>query len=344
MRRNPLVRPAESGWLPNSILRLGIRRILRARLSEQAALDLAAKRDWLQSLRSAPIALRPDLANTQHYEVPSAFFELVLGPHRKYSAAWWDPEACDLGDAEAAMLAKTCERAEIADGASILDLGCGWGSFSLWAAEHYPASNVLAVSNSKSQREAILRHAQIRGLSNLKVVTADINDFEPGARFDRVVSIEMFEHLRNWETLFARIDHWLEDEGRVFLHYFCHRDYAYPYEDRGGADWMARHFFSGGMMPSERLVEALSGPLAVEAFWSVSGTHYQKTSEAWLRNLQAERDAVMKIFAECYGPQDAALWYQRWRLFFLACAELFGYRDGTEWRVAHARLAKANAS
>lgn len=344
MKSSAVVRCAESGWLPNPLIRVGIRRLLRARLREQNTRAPGHQRDWIESLRASPIAIRPDLANAQHYEVPSAFFDLVLGPHRKYSSAWWSAGERDLGRAEAAMLAKTCERAQMVDGASLLDLGCGWGSLSLWAAAEYPASRILAVSNSKSQRESILRRAETQGLRNLEVVTADINEFEPDLRFDRVVSVEMFEHLRNWESLLERIASWLTPEGRVFLHYFCHRDHAYPYEDRGNPDWMARHFFSGGMMPSERLIEELAGPLAIERRWSVSGSHYQKTSEAWLRNLNAERRAVLEIFSGGYGPSEAARWVQRWSIFFLACAELFGYRGGTEWRVAHVRLAAETAS
>ncbi len=330
---------AETGWIPDAALRWGIRRLLRRRLAEQEATSPAARSAWHRELRASPVALVPDAANAQHYEVPNTFFDRVLGPHRKYSSAWWEPGETDLGRAEEAMLERTCDRAGVRDGMSVLDLGCGWGSLSLWIAERYPGAYVLAVSNSKSQRESILRHAQDRGLGNLEVVTADINRFDPERRFDRIVSVEMFEHLRNWEALLGRAAGWLEPEGRLFLHYFCHRDYAYPYEDRGSSDWMARHFFSGGMMPSERLIDLLAGPFAIEERWSVSGLHYQKTSEAWLANLDRERAAVRELFAARYGDAEAARWVRRWRMFFLGCAELFGYRGGTEWRVAHVRLA-----
>lgn len=344
MNSTMLVHATESGWVPDPLIRFGIRRLLRKRLREQARKGPDAQREWIRQLRFSPIALRPDLANAQHYEVPSAFFDLVLGPHRKYSSAWWAPGERDLGRAEAAMLEKTCERANLEDGASILDLGCGWGSFSLWAAERYPTSRVLAVSNSKTQREAIVRDAKARDLTNLEVVSADINDFVPEERFDRIVSVEMVEHLRNWEMLMTRLEEWLEPGGGLFLHYFCHRDHSYPYEDHGASDWMARHFFSGGMMPSEQLIRELSGPLEVEESWAVSGTHYEKTSEAWLRNLDRHRSAATEILSEIYGATEATRSLQRWRIFFIACAELFGYRDGREWKVAHARLARGHES
>ncbi len=331
---------AERGWVPDAAIRWGIRRVVRARLAEQERRPVEERRAWLGSLDAAPIALRQERANRQHYEVPSAFFDRVLGPHRKYSCAWWEDGETELGAAEVAMLERTAQRADLGDGASILDLGCGWGSFSLWAAERYPHAEVVAVSNSKTQREFVLGCAQRRGLHNLEVRTADVSELVFDRRFDRIVSVEMFEHLRNWRRLLERAADWLEPEGRVFLHYFCHREYAYPYEDRGPADWMTRHFFEGGMMPSRRLIDAMAGPFAVEDEWTVSGTHYARTAEAWLRNLDAQRAAVRTIFAEHYGPEEARRWIGRWRLFFLACAELFGYRGGSEWHVAHVRLAR----
>ncbi len=331
---------AETGWVPDPVLRWGIRRVLRARLAEQEARSAAERDAWVRSLETAPIALRPERANAQHYEVPSTFFDRVLGPHRKYSCAWWEEGETELGAAEAAMLERYAERAALGDGASILDLGCGWGSFSLWAAERYPAARILAVSNSKTQREFVLGCAERRGLHNLEVRTADVSTLTVERRFDRIVSIEMVEHLRNWRRLLERAAGWLEPEGRVFLHYFCHREHAYPYEDRGPADWMTRTFFEGGMMPSRGLIHALAGPFAVEAEWTVSGTHYARTAEAWLRNLDAQRDTVATIFAAHYGAAHTQRWLTRWRLFFLACAELFGYRDGREWQVAHVCLAR----
>ena len=231
---------AERGWVPDPIVRSGIRRILRKRLREQERLAEAERVAWVRSLRSAPIALRPECANAQHYEVPSEFFERVLGPLRKYSCAWWEPGENDLAAAERSMLERSAERAGIADGASILDLGCGWGSFSLWAGARFPNTRIVAVSNSKSQRSFIEAQARKQGLDHVEVRTADINGFSIDRRFDRIVSVEMFEHVRNWRALLERTTGWLEPDGRVFLHYFCHRAYAYPYEDRGADDWMTR--------------------------------------------------------------------------------------------------------
>jgi cyclopropane-fatty-acyl-phospholipid synthase len=333
---------AESGRLPDALIRVGIRRMLAERLDEMAAggPEATARRKaaFVEACRKSPIALVPELANEQHYEVPPAFFETVLGPRLKYSCGLWEP-GDDLAASEERMLAATAERAELEDGMAILDLGCGWGSFTLWAAERFPNARIVAVSNSAPQRRHVEARAAERGLYGVTVTTADINRFEPQGRFDRVVSVEMFEHVRNHERLLARIADWLAPEGKLFVHHFCHREHAYPYEDRGPGDWMARHFFSGGMMPSADWLLHFPADCAVERRWSVSGTHYAKTSEAWLAQLDAHRDRVTSLFATTYGARDAARWVQRRRIFFLACAELFAYRDGTEWSVAHLRLA-----
>jgi cyclopropane-fatty-acyl-phospholipid synthase len=335
---------AESGLLPDAVVRFGIRRMLRQRQRELAADDAAAaaRADAALStaLREGPIAALPELANRQHYEVDPAFFERVLGPHLKYSCAWWPPGVDDLGRAEEAMLALTRDRADVRDGMRVLDLGCGWGSFSLWLAERQPGSSVLAVSNSKPQREWILARARERGLANLEVVTADVNTFQPEGPFDRVVSIEMFEHVRNWEALLSRIAGWLVPDGKLFVHVFCHRSRAYVYEDRGPGDWMARTFFSGGLMPSEDLLPRCARELVLERRWRVNGLHYARTCEAWLRNLDGARAALRPALWRSYGGEDADLWRRRWRLFFLTCAELFGFRGGEEWLVAHHRLAR----
>jgi cyclopropane-fatty-acyl-phospholipid synthase len=281
----------------------------------------------------------PEAANRQHYEVPAAFFVPVLGRRLKYSCAWWPPHVRTLDAAEEAMLALTCERAALQDGMEILELGCGWGSLTLWMAERFPGSRILAVSNSHSQRAFIDGRARERGLRNVTTLTCDMNDFESAERFDRVVSVEMFEHLRNYELLLGRIADWLRPNGRLFVHVFAHRYHAYPFEDKGRADWMARHFFTGGLMPSEDLLLHFQRDLVLEQRWRVSGTHYERTSNAWLENLDAHRAALLPVLAQAYGRGSEDLWLQRWRIFFLACAEMFGFRGGDEWGVAHYRFA-----
>jgi len=339
----PGITLAERGWLPDSLIRRGIRRMLRRRLDELAGPGSEAveraNRAFLERCRQGPVALVPERANEQHYELQPAFFEQVLGRRLKYSCGLWTPGVTGLDEAEERMLELSAERAGLADGMRVLDLGCGWGSFSLWIAERFPAARVLAVSNSKLQREFILARGSERGLRNLEVRTADVNDFIPERRFDRIVSVEMFEHLRNHALLLTRIASWLEPGGRLFVHHFAHRERAYAYEDRGRDDWMARHFFSGGTMPCDDLLARLQGELRVEAQWRVSGLHYHRTCEAWLARLDAHRHTLLPVLAGVYGRADAALWLRRWRLFFLACSELFRFRDGDEWWVTHVQMA-----
>lgn len=286
-------------------------------------------------MRQAPIALVPEKANEQHYEVPARFYELVLGERRKYSCAYYPSPSTTLDEAEQAMLELTAGRAGLGEGQTILELGCGWGSLTLFMAERYPSAQILGVSNSHSQRESILAAARRRGLDNVEIETADMNEFDTERRFDRVISIEMFEHMRNWERLLGRIHGWLQPEGRVFLHFFAHRRYAYPYVDQGSSDWMSRHFFSGGMMPSHDLLERLTIPFELAEQWKVNGRHYQQTSEDWLVRHQDHRREVLDLFGDCYGPEHAERWFQRWRVFFIACAELFGHAGGDEWFVSH---------
>ena len=331
----------ESGRVPDPLIRLGIRHQLRRRLRQISHGETEA---LLDRMRSAPVALHTSDANEQHYELPAEFFRMVLGPRLKYSSCFW-PEGVDsLDAAEAAALALTCERAAIADGMEILELGCGWGSLSLWMAERYPASRILAVSNSGAQRRFIAAAAKSRGLGNLELTTNDMNSFDPGRppgssrQFDRVVSVEMFEHMRNYRQLLERIASWLTSDGRLFVHVFCHHRYPYLFEDNGASDWMARHFFTGGLMPSEDIFRHFEDDMVAEERWRLDGKHYERTLRAWLANLDRQSEQCLQLFEEAYGIAQAGRWFHRWRLFFLSCAELFGYRDGREWYVAHSLL------
>jgi cyclopropane-fatty-acyl-phospholipid synthase len=329
----------DRGLVPDTLIRAGIRRLLRERLRKEDCGDRLSQRFAVQRMlsvmRESPIAVDTDRANEQHYEVPAEFFRKVLGARLKYSSAYWPDGVDDLDAAEEAMLELTCRRAGIKDGMDVLDLGCGWGSLGLWIAEHFPACRVLAVSNSNSQRHFIENQARRRGLGNIRVVTADMNDFSAKRRFDRVISIEMFEHMRNVEALLDRIATWLKADGRLFVHVFCHREYSYFFEVNGDNDWMARHFFTGGYMPSPKLFLDLQSDLVVENHWRVNGRHYEKTLLAWLSRLDSSRGEALEIFRGVYGERNAATWLRRWRVFFLACAELFGYDEGREWWVSH---------
>ncbi len=326
----------EGGRIPDPLIRIGIRRQLRRRLRQIGPSDAA---ELVDHMRSAPIALHTAAANDQHYELPAEFFHRLLGPRLKYSCCFWPEGVESLDAAEEAALTQVCQRARIADGMEILELGCGWGSLSLWLAERHPASRILAVSNAGAQRRFIETAAKHRGIENLDVVTADMNDFDPaGRRFDRVVSIEMFEHMRNYRRLLKRIASWLDPDGRLFVHVFCHRRHPYLFEDRGPSDWMTRHFFTGGLMPSADIFTFFEDDLVTEERWRLGGDHYVRTLEAWLAGLDRQREPVLELFAKTYGAADAERWLHRWRLFLLACAELFGYRGGREWYVVHSLL------
>lgn len=331
---------AERGLVPDALLRWGMRRLCAQRLRDERAGGLEAQSARqsarLLELATSPLALHVEAANRQHYEVPPAFFQACLGRRLKYSSCYYPTGHESLDEAEEAMLALYGARAGLADGQDILELGCGWGSLTLWMAERFPKASITAVSNSHGQRAHIEAQCKARGLSNVRVLTCDVNRLElPARAFDRCVSVEMFEHLRNYDVLFARIARWLRPDGVLFVHVFAHRDLLYPFETDGENDWMARHFFTGGLMPAADTFLHFQHDLQLQARWLLDGTHYQRTANHWLERQDQHRDALMPVLRQTYGEAAASLWWQRWRMFWMACAELFGYDDGQQWLVAH---------
>jgi cyclopropane-fatty-acyl-phospholipid synthase len=331
----------EKGVLPDRAIRSGIRRRLAQTLRERVKPTVEerseALMEYVEQLKAGPLAINTAEANEQHYEVPTQFFKYALGPRLKYSSAWYDSPQDTLAEAEEKMLRLTCERAMLEDGQRILELGCGWGSLTLWMAEQYPNSTITAVSNSATQKEYIDGVAKARGFSNVTVRTANMIDYngEGDGIIDRVVSVEMFEHMKNYEELMARVSRWLKPGGKLFVHIFTHRVAAYPYEVRSPNDWMSRYFFTGGQMPSDDLLLYFQKDLRIKKHWCVSGKHYEQTSEAWLKNMDRHRAEIMPLFEETYGKEESIKWWNYWRVFFMSCAELWGYRGGKEWQVSH---------
>ncbi|KFL35612.1 SAM-dependent methyltransferase [Arenimonas donghaensis] len=340
-----LIELCERGLVPDALTRLGIRRLCAQRLREEGGGDLdradARFRELLAELRLSPIAIETAAANEQHYEVPARFFELCLGARLKYSSAYYPTGHESLDQAEEAMLALYGERAELADGQHILELGCGWGSLTLWMAARYPNARITGVSNSASQREHIMAQAAARGLGNVEILTRDVVQLDmPEAAFDRVVSIEMFEHMRNYQHLLAKIARWLKPGGKLFVHIFAHRYLMYPFLTEGDDNWMGRYFFTGGLMPSADTLLHFQQDLAIEQRWLLPGSHYQRTANHWLENQDRNHREVLTVLESAYGAEAAPRWAQRWRMFWMACAELFGYDDGRQWLVAHYRFRK----
>ena len=340
-----LIEWTERGLVPDPIIRFGIRRLAQQRSDTLPLHPLSARDQYLETfindLSNSPIALVPEKANQQHYEIPAQFFERVLGRQRKYSGCLWSEGVTTLDEAEVCALDETAQHAGLADGQSILELGCGWGSLSLYMARRFPNSRIVGVSNSNSQRESILKRAQSEGLHNLEIRTFDMNLFETEETFDRIVSVEMFEHMRNWPLLYQKIATWLKPEGLFFMHVFCHRDLPYLFTVQDESDWMGSYFFSGGMMPSYDLPISFKSPLELVERWQWSGRHYEKTANAWLHNMDQHRTELWPILESTYGPSATQTWWIRWRIFFMACAELFGYKKGDEWPIGHYLFKKA---
>jgi len=334
---NTLIKWVESGYLPDFMVRAGIRQLIKKRLVEEYAEDveMSSQRshDFLEEIKTSALALDTDKANEQHYEVDSDFYQYALGARKKYSSCYYhDNETLD--QAEEAMLNLYIERGQFVDGQDILELGCGWGAITLYLATQLPNSKITAVSNSHSQRRYILSEAKAKGLTHVNVITSDINELSLDKQFDRVISIEMFEHVRNYQFLFEQISKWLRPEGKLFIHVFCHRFLMYPFIAEGEDNWMAQYFFSGGQMPAADTFYHFQEQLSLERRWINSGQHYEKTSNHWLANMDNNKQQIMPVFERVYG-KDAKLWFQRWRMFFMSCAELFGYDSGQQWFVAH---------
>jgi len=329
----------EQNKIPDSLIRIGIRKLLKQRLQDENKGNTEKNQTHLMALitelKKSPIAINTQEANEQHYEVPTEFYQYCLGKHLKYSCGYWKEGVTDIDTSEKDMLELTCQRAELENGQTVLELGCGWGSLSLYMSEKYPQSNFTAVSNSCTQKIYIDEQAKQRGIKNLNVITTNINDFKTEQTFDRVVSVEMFEHMRNYEKLMLLVANALKPKGKLFVHIFTHKEYAYKFEVVDESDWMSKYFFTGGIMPSDDLLLYFNDHLSIEKHWHVSGIHYSKTSEAWLKNMDTHKKEILPLFESTYGKRDALKWWVYWRIFYISCAELWGYNSGEEWMVSH---------
>lgn len=329
----------EKNKIPDSLIRIGIRRLLAQRLKDEKKENTEAQQAHLmtliEELKTSPIAIETQAANEQHYEVPTEFYQYCLGKHLKYSSGYWKEGVTDIDISERDMLELTCLRADLHNGQTVLELGCGWGSLSLFMAAKYPQSNFTVVSNSRTQKLYIHEQAKVRGITNLQVITVNINDFKTDQTFDRVVSVEMFEHMRNYKKLMRLVAEHLKPEGKLFVHIFTHKEYAYKFEVKDESDWMSKYFFTGGIMPSDDLLLYFNEDLSIEQHWHVSGLHYSKTSEAWLKNMDHHKNEIMPLYENTYGKTEALKWWVYWRIFYMACAELWAYNNGEEWIVSH---------
>ena len=334
-----LIELAEKKLIPDFIIRQGIRFLLKKRIqslvSNNLEKNIQNKIKFIEKMNLSSIAEVPELANQQHYEIPAEFYNYCLGKHKKYSSCYWSEKTKNLNEAEFLSLKLTSRHAMLTNGLNILELGCGWGSLTLWMAEQYPKSKITAVSNSASQKKHIVAQAKKKNLKNISVITEDMNKFNTKHKYDRVVSVEMIEHMRNHKKLFKKVASWLKSDGLFFMHIFVHKTQPYLFEVQDNDDWMSQYFFSGGMMPSEDLPLFFQEDLKIIDKWSWSGVNYEKTANAWLKNIDLNKNKVMPVLKEIYGENNSNKWFQRWRIFFMSCAELWGYDNGKEWRVAH---------
>lgn len=336
----------EKNIIPDWLIRHKIRQLLKSRLKNESIGNIETRQErfmnLIAELKSSPIAVNTSDANEQHYEVPTEFYKLVMGKYLKYSCGYWKDKYTDQNTSESDMLKLTCYRAELEEHQNILELGCGWGSLTLFMAEKYPDSKITAVSNSKTQKAYIDNRANELELANIEVITADINDFETDKKYDRIVSVEMFEHMRNYQKLLNKVNRFLNDDGKLFVHIFSHKEFAYKFEVKDDTDWMSKYFFTGGIMPSDHLFHYFNDDMVVKKHWRVNGKHYEKTSNNWLKRMDQNEESIIPILKETYGSSEATKWWVYWRLFFMACAELWAFNNGEEWIVSHYLFEKIN--